>query len=287
LTAQGLQAEVVIDVCFCGAGPCSQMKTLLDVADRARVALADLIDLQMAPLGLAAMNVLGVLEGKTVLDVGCGTGQSTFQLAERTGTFGRVIGVDIAPNSLKIARSRTIHLPQVLLEQADAAHLGLPDHSVDVVYSRFGAMFFSDPVQAFGNLRRMLRPNGLVGFVCWRSIRENELDYLPLEASGLTLSEAPHVSFEQPSRIRNILHAAGFAEVAVDPFDAEVSCGDIDQTMNVVTQVGALGKALRNSPEMRSAVEPRVRAAITERVRGGQVGLIAATWVVTAHNTDL
>lgn len=257
---------------------------ILDVADRARVALADSIDMQMAPLGLAAMDALGPMEGKRALDVGCGTGQSTLQLAERVGTAGRVIGVDIAPRSLNVARSKLRHLPRVSLQQADAAQLKLPDRSMDVIYSRFGVMFFSDPVQAFGNLRRMLRLGGRVGFVCWRPIKENELDFLPLEASGLWLGDAPHISFEQPDRIEGILRAAGFSEIAVEPFDAEVSCGGIDTTLEVVTQVGALGKALRDQPGMRHVVEPRVRAAIATRETAGLVSLNAASWVVTASN---
>lgn len=262
------------------------VENVLDVADRARVALAHLIDLQMHPLGLAAMNALGPLEGKTVLDVGCGTGHSTLQLAERVGSAGRVIGVDIAPRSLNLARSRLRYLPRVSLQQADAAQLKLPDHSLDVIYSRFGVMFFSDPVQAFGNLRRMLRPGGRVGFVCWRPIKENELDFLPLEASGLSLADAPHVSFEQPYRIEDVLRAAGFSEIVVEPFDVEVSCGGIDRTVEVVTQVGALGKTLRDQPGTRHAVMPRVRGAIARRETEGRVRLNAASWIVTASNAS-
>ena len=255
---------------------------LLDIADRARVALAELIDRQMSPLGLAAMNALRLVTGATVLDVGCGTGQSTIQLAERTGPSGCVIGVDIAPRSLEAARARTGHLPWVKLEQADAARLDLPDQSFDIIYSRFGVMFFSDPLRAFGNLRRMLRPGGQIGFVCWRPIAENELDYLPLEAAGLKLVNAPHLGFEQSSHIRDILHGAGFEELAVDPFEVEVSCGDVDKTMTVVMNVGALGKALRDEPHLRHEVEPRVPAAIKARATEAGVSLRAVTWIVTA-----
>ncbi|WP_159587273.1 class I SAM-dependent methyltransferase [Chelativorans xinjiangense] len=253
-----------------------------DIVDRTRAELADLIDLQMAPLGLAAINALGPMQGKTILDVGCGAGQTTLQLAERAGNSGRVVGVDIAPAVLMVARARSNHLPAVSLQQADAAQLSLPDQSVDFVYSRFGVMFFADPIHAFGNLRRMLRSGGRIGFVCWRSIQENELDFLPLEAAGLALRDAPHISFEQPSFIKEVLCAAGFDKITIDPFDAEVSCGDIDKTLEVVTQVGALGKALRDTPDMRTVVEPRVRAALAERANSGRVSLNAATWIVTA-----
>jgi ubiquinone/menaquinone biosynthesis C-methylase UbiE len=82
------------------------------------------------------------------------------QLAERVGAEGQVIGVDIAPLLLEIARRRTAPLSQVSLIQADAQFLDLPSKSMDAVFSRFGVMTFSDPVAAFANFRRILRPSG-------------------------------------------------------------------------------------------------------------------------------
>jgi SAM-dependent methyltransferase len=276
------KADVAIKLRFVRNWLMQVVESPSDVADRTRAELADLIDLQMSPLGLAAMNALGPMQGKTILDVGCGAGQTTVQLAERTGNSGRVIGVDIAPRVVTLARARSKHLHWVSIKQADAAQLLLPDHSVDFVYSRFGVMFFPDPLRAFSNLRRMLRPGGRIGFVCWRSIRENELDFVPLEAAGLASGDAPHVSFEQLCLIEEVLRTAGFDQIKIDPLDAEVSCGDIDKTLEVVTQVGALGKTLRDTPEGRPLIEPRVRAVLVERANSGRVSLKAATWIVTA-----
>lgn len=228
------------------------------------------------------MDTLGPMQGQTVLDVGCGAGQTILQLAERTGQSGHVIGVDIAPRVVALARIRANHLPWASVQQADAAQLALPDQSVDFVYSRFGVMFFADPVHAFGNLWRMLRADGPISFVCWRSIRENELDFVPLEAAGLALDDAPHVSFEQPSFIKKVLGAAGFRHIAVDPFDTAVSCGGIDETLEVTTHVGALGKALRDTPDLRPSIETKVRAVLAERPNSGRISLKAATWIVTA-----
>ena len=98
----------------------------LELADNARGEVADLLDLQLSPLGLAAMDALAPQPGQTIVDIGCGAGQTVQQLASRVGPLGRVIGVDIAPRVLEVARSRTAALGQVQLIQADAATLALP-----------------------------------------------------------------------------------------------------------------------------------------------------------------
>ena len=96
-----------------------------------------------------------------------------------------MIGVDVAPLLLAIAKRRTEPLSQVRLIQADAQSLDLPSESADAVFSQFGVMAFDDPVAAFANFRRILRPSGALAFSCWRSLQENELDHLPLAAVGV------------------------------------------------------------------------------------------------------
>jgi SAM-dependent methyltransferase len=120
----------------------------------------ELVDLQLLPLGLRAIGALGLRSGDIVLDIGCGAGQTLLQLAERVGTQGQVIGVDLAPLLLEIAKRRTELLSQVRVLQADAQSLDLPSESADAVFSRFGVMTFNDPVAAFTNFRRILRPSG-------------------------------------------------------------------------------------------------------------------------------
>jgi SAM-dependent methyltransferase len=255
----------------------------LELADNARAEMADLLDLQLSPLGLAAMDALAPASGETILDVGCGAGETLKQLAERVGATGHVIGVDIASRVLTAARSRTAHLPQVTLLLEDAAILDLRDESVDGVYSRFGVMAFGDPSGAFANLRRMIRRGGRIGFVCWRSLQENEIDFLPLQAAGLenAVDETPF-SFERPDFVTNVLRSAGFGAVAIREFDAQVSSGDVDAMVKVLTNVGPLGKILRENPALLDVAEPRLRAALSARRKSAQVMLGAATWIVTA-----
>jgi hypothetical protein len=103
------------------------------------------------------------------------------------------------------------------LIEADAQSLALPATGADAVFSRFGVMGFSDPVAAFANFRRLVQPSGRLAFCCWRSLVENQLDYLPLIA-------------------------AGFSEVTIEPYDAWVSSGDLGAMTSVLLKVGPLGK---------------------------------------------
>jgi SAM-dependent methyltransferase len=265
------------------AGGMEAHSTVQDVGDQARADLADLIDLQMSPLGLVAMDALAPAAGQTILDVGCGAGETILQLADRVGPTGRVIGVDVAPRVLAVAATRAAHLSQVTLLQEDAASLALPDQSVDGVFSRFGTMFFADPTQAFTNIHRILRRGGRVGFICWRSMQENELDFFPVEAAGLKITvDATPFSFENADTINRVLRTAGFECICVKAYDADISSGDADAMLRVITRVGALGKVLRETPALLPKAEPQVRAALRARERGGKVSLGAATWIVTA-----
>jgi SAM-dependent methyltransferase len=223
----------------------------------------ELIDLQLFPLGLRAIEASGVSSGDFVLDIGCGAGQTLLQLAERVGTGGQVIGVELAPLLLDIARRRTDAFSQVRLIQADAQTLDLPSESADAVFSRFGVMTFADPVAAFANFRRILRPSGALAFCCWRSLRENELDRLPLCAAGFqsAVDESPF-SFADPEHVRRTLGEAGFSEIVIQAHDEMVSSGDLEAMTSVLLKVGPLGKIVREYPASRAAAEPRLREAL-------------------------
>ncbi|MEM8976233.1 MAG: class I SAM-dependent methyltransferase [Pseudomonadota bacterium] len=259
------------------------MPTSLEMADAARAEIADLTDLQLLPLGQDAIAEIAPSPGQVIMDVGCGAGGSILQLAEQVGESGHIIGVDIGPRVLAVARVRTAHLPQVTLIEADAARLQHPTQSVDAIYSGFGVMFFAEPVAAFANLRRMLRPQGCLAFVCWRSLLENELDALPLQAAELDVAaDDTPFSFEDPDVIHSVLRDAGFGEISIRKHDVSVSCGGLEDTLKVATTVGALGKIVRETPSLLDKVKPRVRAALSSKMLNGEVHLQAATWIVSA-----
>ncbi|WP_179213895.1 class I SAM-dependent methyltransferase [Rhizobium sullae] len=244
----------------------------------------ELIDLQLSPLGLKAVEALALELEDVVLDVGCGTGQTLLQLAERVGAEGQVIGVDVAPLLVEIAKQRTGLLSQVRLIRADAQFLDLPSESVDAVFSRFGVMSFSDPVAAFANFRRILKPSGALAFSCWRSLEDNELDHLPLSAAGIqvTVDESPF-SFADPEYIHGTLEAAGFREIVIQSHDERVSSGDLDAMTWVLLKVGPLGKLIRENPVLRATAEPRLRKALAALGDPSRVQLSASIWIVTAR----
>ncbi len=254
------------------------------LAAEAWLDVCDLVDLQLSPLGLRAMDALAPRPSEVIVDVGCGAGQTVLQLAERLGPEGQVVGVDIAPLLLDRARLRAVGLRQANFIACDASQLRLPDRSVDAIFSRFGVMAFADPVAAFSNFHRLMRPSGRLAFVCWRSLEENELDVMPLRAAGLEerADRAPF-SFEDPKVIRTVLNAAGFGQIVVQPYDRTVSSGGLEAMVTVLLKVGVVGKIVRENPEIRESVERRLRAALATRIVEGQVALNAAVWIVTAR----
>lgn len=245
------------------------------------------IDRQLSPLGLEAMEALGSVRDRVVLDVGCGAGQTLLQLAERVGRTGQVVGVDIAPLLLAVARRRVSRLAHVRVVEADAQVLNWPDGSVDAIYSRFGVMAFQNPAAAFANFRRILRPFGKLAFCCWRSLDENELDSFPLKAARLDVAvdETPF-SLSDPRDVQDLLEGAGFDEIVIRPFDVPVSSGDLEAMTSVLLSVGTLGKIVRENPDLRQSAELRLRQALTARQSPDRVELRASVWVVSAKGRE-
>jgi len=165
--------------------------------------------------------------GERVLDVGCGTGATLIPFAAAVGPQGHATGVDISAPMLARARERVAEqgLTNVTLMLADAQVHGFEPASFDLVTSRFGVMFFADPVAAFRNLCGALRPGGRLCMAVWAAVAENVHRRIPFEIAvkhlGPPTPLPPHAPdaqvFADRDYFRGVLHAAGFADIAIEP----------------------------------------------------------------------
>jgi SAM-dependent methyltransferase len=239
------------------------------------------------------MDLLAPAPGERILDVGCGCGHTTVALAERLGPAGRATGVDISRPMLEVGRARPVSpgLADMAFREADAQQDDLGQGQWDGVFSRFGVMFFSDPVAAFANLRRSLRPGGRLAFVCWRPFAENDWMRVPMMAALPLL--APPVpadptapgpfAFADPERVMGILQGAGFTDLSITPFDTRIGGSGLDQTVALTLKVGPLGSALRESPDLAQPVAAAVRTALEPYDTPDGVLMPAAVWLVSAR----
>jgi SAM-dependent methyltransferase len=248
------------------------------------------LERQLLPLGAAVIDELQLVSGERVLDIGCGVGATPHALARAVGPDGQVVGIDVLKGAVDVARVDPPLPANITLIHGDAQVYPFAPASFDVAFSRFGVMFFADAEAAFRNLRRALQPGGRLGFVCWRRLDENELDHLPLRAASGCLPEsliadaavsAPF-SFAEPEEVHRILVTAGFRGVRMRKHDERVGSGSLQAMLHVCSHVGALGKILRERPELRDEALPALALAL--RALDGPAGptLRAATWIVTA-----
>ena len=263
-------------------------------ADDARVRLwleiREPLERQLEPLGRAAFEGLQLAAGDRVLDIGCGIGGTPASLAQAVGPGGAVVGIDPLSAAIETMRSDPAQPPNVHFMHGDAEVYPFAPASFDAAFSRFGVMFFADPVAAFANIRHALRPGGRLSFICWRSLIENELDWLPIRAASAHLprqliaeaERARHFSFADPVFLRETLTRAGYVRIDIRRHDEDVRSGDLRSTVEICSRVGSLGALLREHPQFRDAAVAALMQALMDRDGRGGPALRASTWIVRA-----
>jgi SAM-dependent methyltransferase len=257
---------------------------------RAWLEIREPLERQLEPLGRAAIEALQFQAGDRVLDIGCGVGGTPATLTQAVGPGGTVVGIDLLSSAIETMRSDTGWPPNVSFVHGDAQVYPFAPHSFDAAFSRFGVMFFADPIAAFANIRRALRPGGRLAFTCWRSLAENELDWLPIRAASPHLppqliaeaERARHFSFADPIFLRETLTRAGYAQIDIREHDQDVRSGDLHSMLDVCSRVGSLGALLREHPQFRGDAVAALERALADLDGPGGPALRASTWIVRA-----
>lgn len=236
------------------------------------------------------LDAAAVGERDRVLDVGCGNGQLT-RLAARRARLGHALGVDLSRPMLARAQARAAaeDVPNVSFEQGDVQVYPFQEDAFDVALSRFGIMFFADPVAAFANIGRALRPGGRLAFLCMTGLADTDLGtvfgamapYLPRptgeDGTGPT-------SFADPARTRSVLTDAGFQDITCTRVEADQTWGrDVPDAAAFISGWGPVRYHMEQAgPEAAAHARDALTAALRPFAGPDAVRLRGAAWLVTA-----
>lgn len=253
------------------------------------------LDALLEPVGAVGLERLNAKAGETVLDLGCGAGTTTLQIAQ---TGAHATGVDISPDLLDVAAQRPgAEAVQWRLGDASAIRYGTP---FDALYSRCGAMFFAQPMVAFAHLRFQMRPGARLVIVCWRDAEQNEWARLPLEAARSVLSDEatalPQAGGQGPfgwaraETFVDILMGTGWTDLEHEAVDRRARIGarneadPLEAAVEQCLKVGPLASRLKSvQPSTKARVAEALRAAMSKRLTPDGVKLGTSAWVITAR----
>jgi SAM-dependent methyltransferase len=231
--------------------------------------------------------------GEHVVDIGCGTGDTLLEFAKVVGPSGSVLGVDVSVPMLGFAKRRAAEAgnSNVACALADATTYAFEPRWADLVYSRFGVMFFADPAKAFANIRSGMKPDARLVFVCFRPMPESPWFRVPMEAARPHLPPQPPAdpsapgmfSFAREERVRGILSEAGFRAIELKATDVPIHGKDVLQSMAFHTQAGPLPAIFeKGSQEQRARAADAVRDALAASIGPDGRGLRVGLWLVSA-----
>lgn len=260
-----------------------------DRSGRTWAELGDMLDRLLEPFVLLVLREIEPLEGRRILDVGCGAGALALAAAERGAG---ALGVDISGPLVEAARARAERIGAgAEFVQADAQSHRFGPPAFDALVSRFGVMFFDDPTAAFRNLRSAVRAGGKAAFVAWRGPAENSFMTAAERAAADLLPQLPgrvsngpgQFGFADPEHVRSVLARAGWRDVAIRPVDVECSLPEQDLGL-YIRRMGLVADQLPTLDEARRAeVERRIDAAFEPYLSNGEAQFTAACWLVTAR----
>ena len=253
---------------------------------------SEALDAMLAPFLTEIIASAKLRPTDRVLDVGCGGGALSLEAAN---TARAVVGVDVSKPLIDLARERASDRPNIHFHHGDASLIGKSDfEAFDVALSRFGVMFFEQPVQAFANIRALMGDHPSMIFACWRHPKFNPWTTLPIRIVTPLLSAPPPppdlnapgpFAFSDRNRIRDILTQAGWPNVEINAVDTELLLpGETpSQTAAFMMEMGPLGRLLAKTDLDLKDVETRLSKELEAHVNSdGRVQSSGSAWIVEA-----
>ncbi|MFT4766994.1 MAG: SAM-dependent methyltransferase [Glaciecola sp.] len=259
-----------------------------------------LMSRMLAPVAEALMDHANIEDAKSALDVGCGGGSETLMLAARLEPHAEVLGVDVSAPLLEVARQELASLGDagkgVNFVEADASCHDFGDQKFDLLFSRFGVMFFEDATEAFTHLRSAMQPRGRLAFACWQSLANNPWTALPLKAALSVLPSPPPpkprspgpFAFAESEYITSLLGDAGWNDIVVTPHTISMDwedSGGFEATAREMVNTGPVGRFLADVDSItRDAVHAAAAEVLAPYFQNNSLSLPGAVWLVTANN---
>lgn len=259
------------------------------------------MEVMLQPIGLEAIKRAKPHKGEKIIDIGCGCGGTTFDLAEAISGEGQVVGVDISEPMLVLANEKLAEHTDPIRSNtsfllADASQHEFSADSFDLIFSRFGIMFFDKPTEAFRNIRKGLSANGRLTALCWGPVAKNDWVLTPMLAIKPLLPPSPPMdprapgpfAFSDKDYTTGILQDAGFTDISFDLIQPSIKTGDGTTLDAAIKSIMEMGPLARSMAEADDALKQKIKDALVEVVadnfEDGYVSLKGACWIVSASN---
>jgi len=260
------------------------------------VGLAGFVERRVQAVNDLLLTQSAVAPGERVLEIGCGTGAATVPFAEAVGERGHVVGVDISEPMLASARRRIDEsgVRNVTLLQADAQTYSFEPNSCDLITSRFGVMFFADPVAAFSNLLPAARPGGRLCFACWAPLADNRHWLIPYEVAlrhlGPPAPKSPRepgpLAFSEPDYIRSFLGKAGFDAIEIRRETPGIIAASPEEEAEHACIMGPSGRLIdekQPAAAVRETIRREMADAFAAYAKRGRISLPSTVLLVAAQ----
>ena len=259
------------------------------------VSLGPRIDDMFGPLGDEALKVLAPQKGENVIDIGCGTATTSLKLAGLLGRKGSVIGMDISKPILEYAKqnAKENSIKNIEFVLADAQNYCFMADSYDAIFSRFGVMFFDDPVAAFSNILKGIKSGGRLTFVCWADRSANDWievstniasKFLELPPKSAPRDPGPF-AFEDPLYLNEVLSDSGWSEISIENYSVTNVVGKSTKAAaDFLSRMGPMSVPFEDSEDsVKRKVIDSLEKCFADYVTTRGVEMHFSAWIVTAY----